>query len=123
MRTKIRKTMAGWLLTTSFAAPLHGQAPTIPEKLRQAGMSLTGHTGVPSGPSPVFADILRDSDIVVRGFVGAPRSYLSEDQREVLTDFPITHPEFLYQRPSDRISAHATLTVTLVGGKVTIGAF
>lgn len=122
MNTKVLRMQVGFVLMISITALVYGQTSTIPDRLRAAGTSLVGQTGVPSGPPPAFVEILRDADIIVRGFVGNPTSYLSEDQREVLTDFPITHSEILYQRPSERTPAKATLTVTLVGGTVTIGA-
>jgi hypothetical protein len=97
---------------------------TVPERLAAAGRSLVGGTTVPSGPTPSLAQILANTDLLVRGFVGNGRSYLSHDQMEVLTEFVIQKPVILFERapkvylkpgPAD------VLTVVQRGGNVEIG--
>jgi hypothetical protein len=67
--------------------------------------------------------LLSDTDLIVRGVVGTPRSYLSDDQRDVLSDYPILNLTVVYQarglaRALD--PAAKTMTVTLDGGVIEI---
>src|SRR3989304_5341194 len=71
--------------------------PTIPDVLAREGKSLSGFMTVPSGPTPSLTEVLGDADTVVKGLVGDSRSYLSDDQRDVYTDYVIVNPLFLYQ--------------------------
>ncbi|HXG87050.1 MAG TPA: hypothetical protein VNJ02_01850 [Vicinamibacterales bacterium] len=91
--------------------------------LVEAGQSRTRGTTVPSGPPPHIDEILRDTQLIVRGVVGRPRSYLSPDQRYVFTDYPIERPAILYQRIIDA-SRHPGnvpgVTLTVLGGSVVI---
>jgi hypothetical protein len=66
---------------------------------------------------------LKDTDLIVRGVPGSPQSYLSDDQRAVLSDYPILNATILYQKrglesPPD--PATKTMTVTLMGGVIEI---
>ena len=106
--------------TSAFA---QAERPTIPDVLARAGESLSGVSFVPSGPTPTVADILEDTDIIVRGVVGEPRSYLSEDQRDVYTDYPINGPTFLYQatlESSPKPGIVPSVVITVRGGSVRI---
>lgn len=94
-RNSDRATALTTLAIAVFAMTLHTQQSTIPEALAQAGKSLTGGTTIPSGIAPTIDEVLRDVDIVVTGIVGQPNSYLSDDQREVYPDYPISNPIFL----------------------------
>lgn len=112
-------------LSVFGSAIMAAQEPTIPERLVQAGTSLTGGTTVPSGPAPAIDAILRQTDAVIRGTVVESGSYLSADKREVYTDYRVENPRYLYERKalsSNRPGAQAAPIVTLVGGTVTIGA-
>jgi hypothetical protein len=99
------------------------QLTTIPEQLARAGSSLMSGPTIPSGPAPSLDSVLLRTDIIVRGEVGDPRSYLSEDQTDVLTDYPIRNPVILYSREgsSGVVPGRSTaITVTILGGTVSI---
>jgi hypothetical protein len=94
---------------------------TIPQALARTGVSLIGGPTVPSGPPPSLDRLLQATDLIVRGVVGSPRSYLSDDQTEVLTDYSIVDPKVMYQRNElgPRKESRA-VTITLLGGTVEI---
>jgi hypothetical protein len=100
--------------------------PTIPELVTQAGKSLAGMRLVPSGTPPTVVDVLRDTDLIVRGTLGKSHSYLSPDQREVLTDYDVLKPEFLFERQlpaAAQPGVPRAVTLTLLGGSVSVGGF
>jgi hypothetical protein len=71
-----------------------------------------------------LSDILAETDVVVRGFVGTGRSYLSDDQMDVLTDLSIERPVVIYERVAKPVrtpGAPASMTVTQNGGTVSVG--
>src|SRR5258708_21080322 len=97
------------------------QRETIPESVAKGAVAAL--STVPSGPTPAVADLLRITDVVVKGTIGQPRSYLSDDQRCVFTDYPISDPAFIYQ--SQMTTARTpgllpTVSVTLRGGTVMV---
>jgi hypothetical protein len=97
------------------------QRETIPELVAKGAVAALGT--VPSGPTPPVADLLRLTDVVVRGTVGQPRSYLSDDQRDIYTDYPIGDPVFIYQSQMTTSRTPGILpsvTVTLRGGTVMV---
>lgn len=103
----------------------HAQGATIPESLRAAGRSPASGASIPSGPPPTIDSILADADAIVRGVVSTGRSYLSADQKDVLTDYEFVNPVFLYSTHWPTAPDPRPLpveTVTLLGGSVTIGA-
>jgi hypothetical protein len=112
------------LLSASLVLGMAGVAQTfvtIPETLARAGKSVTYATGIPSGVAPTLDRILLDTDLIVRGVVGQPKTYLSDDQTAVLTDYPVLRASILYARkglasPPDP----AALAVTLLGGEIEI---
>lgn len=113
------------LVTCAVATVLLGgvavaqvERPTIPELLLRAGKSLSGLTTIPSGIPPTVSEILADTDMIVTGVIGEPRSYLSKDQKEVYTEYPIRKPVVLFQTES--YAAAPAATVTLLGGAVTV---
>jgi hypothetical protein len=73
------------LLPTAILA----QLKTIPTLLAEHGNDLRSGASVPSGAAPDLDVILRDTDLIVRGVVGNPRSYLSDDQMTIFSDYPI----------------------------------
>src|SRR4051812_36645985 len=94
---------------------------TIPAALARAGKSITHATGIPSGVAPTLDRILLDTDLIVRGIVGQPRTYLSDDQTALLTDYPVFKASILYERKglASRPDLVA-LAVTLMGGEIEI---
>lgn len=108
----------------SIVTPEAAQRSTIPEALAAAGRSLFGGSTGPSGPPPALADVLAETDLIVRGFIGTGRSYLSEDEMNVLTEVPVESPVVIYERDPERQTkpGPATpLTLTLDGGTVRVG--
>lgn len=61
--------------------------------------------------------------MIVRGVVGQPRSYLSDDQVDVLTDDPLLKPTVLFQNDATSLGLAAEregVTVTVRGGTIEI---
>jgi hypothetical protein len=88
--------------------------------LREAGRSL-GSTRLDDDWAPSIEAVLARSDTVIRGTIGEGRTYLNEDETEVLTDYPIRQATVLFDAVSPQPSSTgATITVTIKGGKVTI---
>jgi hypothetical protein len=95
--------------------------PTIPEALTTAKTSLTRGASIPSGTAPTLDSLLSDTDLIVRGVVGVPHSYLSDDQRSVLSDYPVTNASIVYKKNGLALGPSTTATtVTLFGGVVEI---
>lgn len=110
------------VLAALCSAPLSAQL-TIPQALTRAGESLWAGPSEPDGPPPSVEEIAARADLVVRGTLGQPRSYLSPDEMDVYTDYPIEHAVFLYNSPAlstARPGVVPTIAVTLLGGTVTI---
>src|SRR5262245_44850147 len=61
------------------------QLETIPDSVARAGRRLMHLSSTPSGEPPAVQAILSKTELIVRGTVGKPRSYLSRDERAVLT--------------------------------------
>lgn len=98
--------------------------PTIPEILARTepGGGFVSAT-MPSGPAPAIDTLLSRVDVVVRGVVGDGQSYLSEDQREVFTDYQIINPIMLYQKSLGSTKVPGTVSavsVTLRGGAIVV---
>lgn len=85
--------LVGLLLQPSA---IYAQLKTIPQQLAEQGTDLRSGASVPSGASPDVDVILRDTDVIVRGVVGNPRSYLSDDQLTIFSDYPIAKPVILF---------------------------
>lgn len=111
------------LFLVALLTSIHGQLLTIPEELSRVGKSLSSGPTLPSGPTPAVNQILAITDIIVKGVLGNPTSYLSDDQMEVYSDYPLQDAVILYQvqesaRP--RTSQVPAITLTMLGGTVTI---
>jgi hypothetical protein len=97
------------------------QRQTIPQAIAEGAVNSV--STVPSGQVPTIAALLRNTDIIATGTVGEPRSYLSDDQRDVYTDYPIVDPVFLFQSqsaPMPKPGIMPTLIVTQLGGTVAV---
>lgn len=112
------------LLIAHATAYAQDPRPTIPEIIAKTGPGGgMVDASIPSGVAPSVDVILSKVDAVVRGVVGAPHSYLSDDQRDVFTDYPILNPVFIYQKslsPSPIPGIGPVATVTLLGGTINI---
>lgn len=97
------------------------QRQTIPAAIAEGAVASVATR--PSGQAPTMESVLADTDVVVTGTVGEPRSYLSEDQRDVYTDYPVADAVFRYQ---SKLSPVATpgippaVIVTQLGGTIMI---
>jgi hypothetical protein len=106
-------------MSASFA-----QKMTIPEQLAREGVDLGGVVGMPSGPAADVNSIIRASDLIVRGIVGEPKTYLSDDQMKVFSDYPIIKPAVLFDS-AVALTVKPSLPeifVTLEGGRIQVGA-
>lgn len=124
MSTYLRTAGSAFTVAILLISTVYAQRPTIPEWLAQTGQSQTRRTTVPSGPSPTLTDLIDQTDTVIRGVVGEPRSYLSDDQRDVYTDYPISRAIFIHRADvatTARPGLPEDTTVTLHGGTVSVG--
>jgi hypothetical protein len=103
-------------------ASVGAQSATIPERMAKGAVgSVTA--GAPSGIGPSVATLLDSTDILVTGKLGAGHSYLSKDQTEIFTDFPLENARVLFQRTAatmDRPGSLSGLSVTQRGGTITV---
>jgi hypothetical protein len=111
-----------FLITCAYAVGLSAQLITIPEQLMRAGESLASGPAIPSGPPPSIDRVLNETGMIVRGVVGEPRSYLSDDKLEIYSDYPLRTPTILYQATMTALSKPGMpgVTVTAIGGAVTL---
>ena len=96
---------------------------TIPERVARGASGR--FSTIPSGKPPTVTDLLRTTDIVVRGVIGKSRGYLSDDQQDVCTEYEMQDAVILYQAQmpqTARPGIAPPVLVTLVGGEVTIGS-
>lgn len=108
------------------SSPASAQLRTIPQQLAEQGTDLTSGATVGSGPSPELDVVLRDADLIVRGVVGNPRSYLSHDETTIFSDYPIVKPTILFDAVIASSSTPGVpevpeIVVTVEGGKITLG--
>jgi len=117
-----RPRLTALLVLMVVVTTTNAQLATIPEQLARAGRSLSAGPSIPSGLPPSLDRILSDTDIIVRGVVGTPRSYLTEDQIDIYSDYPVRNAVVLYRAPPVRSQKLETsmLTVRLLGGSITI---
>jgi hypothetical protein len=93
--------------------------------LKEQSTDLTSGASVPSGAATDLDVILRDTDVIVRDIVGNPRSYLSDDQTTIFSDYPIIKPMIFFDEMVTSSSKpgppETEIVVTLEGGKITLG--
>jgi hypothetical protein len=116
--------IAALLFTALQVAYAQDRRPTIPEIVANSDpLGGFASSTIPSGKAPAVDVVLKRVDTVVRGTVGEPRSYLSDDQRDVLTDYPIVNPTFIHQNTLATTRTPGippSISVTLIGGTVHI---
>lgn len=96
---------------------------TIRERLAQSGGSATFGAIMPSGVAPKISDLLPQVDLAARGMVGVPKTYISDDESEVFTDYPIENPVILLRSTTaaaPKVGVPEDPTVTIFGGQVTV---
>jgi hypothetical protein len=94
---------------------------TIPEMMATGAVESIATE--PSGVAPPVVSILRETDLVVTGTIGEPRGYLSDDQLDVQTDYPILGAVILFQsqRTIAKSGVSRDVTVTQLGGTAMVG--
>jgi hypothetical protein len=72
--------------------------------------------------APSFRDVLKNTDLIVRGIVGEHSSYLSSDQTNIYTEYELRNTSVLHQsRPfAAKPGAQESLTVKQLGGTVRV---
>src|SRR4051794_35903326 len=111
-----------WIaLFVCSAITARAQSLTIPEELQHQGHSMGRLSSAPSGPVPTLDKIVDLTDLVVRGVLGESTSYLSEDQTEVYTDYPILNATVLYDprvvvSKKPEVPSIQPTRVTILGG-------
>jgi hypothetical protein len=117
--------MALGVLATATIGYAQDFRSTIPEALARAGESLSRHTTTPSGVAPDMSEILQDTDVIVRGTIGQPTTYLSKDQRDLYTDYPLINPTVLFDPAVSSTGtpgpAKGIIVTILGGGSIQIG--
>jgi hypothetical protein len=108
-----------------FSAPSnsHAEQDRIPEALARAGRSI--QVSAPPGAGWFGEDesieaLLRVTDVIVKGRLGVPRAFLSHDEREVRTEYPIVNPTTLYAAALSKPDLPPATSVTMIGGAVKI---
>jgi hypothetical protein len=95
---------------------------TIPEAVARGATSRASTPG--SGRPEALTTLLRRADVIVRGVVGVPRSYLSDDRQSLFSDYPIQNPVYVYRREEPVFIVPGVpppLLVTIRGGRIEIG--
>lgn len=121
MFTRLVTVLVVGVLFTSAGANAQSERLTIPQALARGWTGWTTVAG--SGQVPTISDVVTDADLIVRGIVGTPISYLSDDERDVYTDYPLSSTIIIHQSglSTSRQPGVPVVTVTQLGGIVTIG--
>jgi hypothetical protein len=114
----------GLCATTNLAG--QERQPTIPETLAALGLrpgessqGVVDKGGSCSIECPSVARTLDNTDVAIVAIVGRPRaSYLSDDQRDVYTDYALEQKVVLYQREIVPAALGTPGVVTTLGGTV-----
>ena len=109
------------MLLTVLPAAVAAQQATIPESM---AFGATARFSTMCGPSPTIDAMLARTALVVRGVAGVPRSYLSDDQMDVLTDVPIIGAVVLFDAAAPAAGPtfpSREVLITQPGGRVIIG--
>lgn len=122
MRHKIALEIAGFILTAIAPIALFGQSPeTIPEAIARGA---TGRVSTPpSGRVPSIDDVLRETDMVVRGIVRESTGYLSENQQDVYTEYTISPATILYSAVamvSPEPGRISRINISQIGGTIVL---
>jgi hypothetical protein len=70
-----------------------------------------------------MAQLLTRADRIVKGTLGTGRSYLSDDQRQILTDYPLLSPVVLFDRgvaAARQPGVTEPISVTQLGGSIVL---
>ena len=109
------------MLLSLLSGVVTAQPATIPESMASGA---TARFTTMCGPSPTIDAMLARTALVVRGTTGVPRSYLSDDEREVLTDVPIIGAVVLFDAATPAAGPSfpsSEVLITQPGGRVLVG--
>ena len=109
------------MLLTVLPAAVAAQQATIPESMASGA---TARFTTMCGPSPTIDAMLARTALVVRGVAGVPRSHLSDDQMDVLTDVPIIGAVVLFDAAAPAAGPtfpSREVLITQPGGRVIVG--
>ncbi|HKY21177.1 MAG TPA: hypothetical protein VJM31_08160 [Vicinamibacterales bacterium] len=121
MRTiffRLLSPLSGVLIATQVVV-----AQTIPEIVAREDQSLGRTVEIETGPPPSIESVVQQAELIVRGVIGTPKSYLSDDQMEVLSDYPILNPIVLWSsivNVTPLPGKAPPLIVTHIGGTVPV---
>lgn len=116
-----RRSLCGIGMVMLAYAIVAAQRLTIPELVRQGAVGSVATT--PSGQTPTVAALLDQTETLAVGILSNPRSYLSEDETEVLTDYELSDQTILFSaksNPSPTPAIPRPLTLTQKGGTVVV---
>ena len=115
-------TVATIVAMAMVAAVVWGQTPeTVPEAIARGASGRI--LSAASGRGPSTADVLRETEMVVRGIVREPRGYISEDALNVYTEYRIIKPLILYSTMSMSSRAPAPvqeIAISQIGGTLVL---
>jgi hypothetical protein len=97
------------------------QSPTLRDQVRaNNGKPVSILVRRDAGPVPI--ETLAKADLVVRGKLRNPKSYLSEDGHHIYTDYELIPIQMVSDRAGLRMQARSRqrITVTLYGGELVI---
>ena len=100
---------------------IEGQRQTIPQAVASGARGRT--RTAPSGRPPDVAEVLRQTNVIVRGIVGQPISRLSDDEFDVYTDYEILDSTVLYADVvfgTAKAGAAPAVVVTQLGGTAAV---
>ena len=122
LRNEVAFWSAVWISVVAMLVPsaVNAQGETIPQAMARGA---TGRfRSAPSGKAPTMSELVREADLVVRGTVGTPTAYLSDDNMNVYSDYPLIDAVVLHglTRPSSRPGPQ-TIVVTQLGGTIVQG--
>jgi hypothetical protein len=80
--------------------PLIAQSerPTLREMAIAIGNGSAGGNIESCGPTPFLADVVERADLIVEGIVRTRASYLTDDGRDIFTDYDLSIRHLLFQR-------------------------
>lgn len=110
------------MLVTLAAATFDAQRPTLPELAARTNQRIV-HSKHRELIPVDLAELMRRSDLVVRGKITRIESYLSEDQRLICTDYKITPTRVIAGRRATRgkpTPGFNEITFTHYGGTMTL---
>jgi len=121
-RNEVSFWSAAWICVVAMLAGVAviAQVETIPQAMARG--ATRRFSSAPSGKAPTMSELVRKADLVVRGTVGTPTAYLSDDNMDVYSDYPLIDAVVLhgFTPPSSRPGPQM-IVVTQLGGTIVQG--